>query len=70
VKAILDGVWQGAFPAVPGEEDEFYGGFENCKYCDFDRICSVRRDQDFDRKAGDAAMGPWRRVADAARGLP
>jgi RecB family exonuclease len=70
VKAIIDGVRQGAFPAVPGEEDEFYGGFENCKYCDFDRICSVRRDQDFDRKAGDAAMGPWRRVADAARGLP
>jgi hypothetical protein len=70
VTAILDGARQGAFPAVPGEEDEFYGTFANCRYCDFDRICSVRRDQDFDRKSGDEAMRPWWRVGEAARGLP
>jgi CRISPR/Cas system-associated exonuclease Cas4 (RecB family) len=65
--AIVTGIRSGAFPAVPGEENEHYGKFENCKYCDFDRICSRRRDYELAAKDGDGALAPWRAVAGAAR---
>ncbi|HXH23045.1 MAG TPA: PD-(D/E)XK nuclease family protein [Dehalococcoidia bacterium] len=71
--AILDGVRAGAFPAVPGDEEDFRvgasqrAGFSNCRFCDFDRICSRRRVYEFQAKAGDAALDPWRRVARVAR---
>jgi hypothetical protein len=66
LEAIVSGVRAGAFPAVPGEADEFYGGFTNCKYCDYNRICSRRRDDAFTEKSGDAAISPWLHVAEAA----
>jgi len=68
VAAILDGIARGSFPAVPGEENDFYGGWDNCRYCDFTRICSMRRDHDFHQKAGDDAMKPWWLVGATARG--
>ena len=66
VEAVVAGVGKGAFPAVSGDEDEYYGGYDNCKYCDFDRICSQRRDQEFDIKGGDAGLKPWKAVGEAA----
>ncbi|MFI5268309.1 MAG: PD-(D/E)XK nuclease family protein [Chloroflexota bacterium] len=42
---IAAGIQTGAFPAVPGEEDEYYGGFDNCRWCDYDRVCPNARDQ-------------------------
>ncbi len=64
---IVSGIRSGAFPAVPGEEDEYYGKFDNCKYCDFDRICSRRRDYELAAKRGDGALVPWLAVEQAAR---
>lgn len=66
--AVLDGVRSGAFPAVPGEEDEYYGGFAHCRYCDFDRVCSRRRDDELAAKSGDEALRPWFSVGETARG--
>jgi len=66
--AIVDGIRGGSFPAVPDEENEWRGGFDNCKYCDFDRICSRRRDIEYSAKAGDAAAGAWQAVHLAAEG--
>lgn len=66
LESIVSGIRQGAFPAVPGEADDFRGGFTNCRYCDFNRICSRRRDDAWGDKQGDAAAQPWLRVADAA----
>ena len=66
--AIVDGIRGGSFPAVPNEEDEWRGGFENCKYCDFDRICSRRRDIEFSAKESDTATQPWQAVRLAAEG--
>ena len=66
IGAIVSGIRAGAFPAVPGELNEFYGAFENCGYCDFTRICSRRRDDAFADKIGDAAVRPWLRVAESA----
>jgi CRISPR/Cas system-associated exonuclease Cas4 (RecB family) len=65
VDAIVTGIRSGAFPAVPGDENEHYGMFDNCRYCDFDRICSRRRDYEFGAKEGELA--PWQAVAIAAR---
>jgi ATP-dependent helicase/nuclease subunit B len=64
--AIGRGVASGAFPAVPGEFNEFYGEFENCRFCDFTRICARGRGDDFDRKCADAGVAPWSAVAAAA----
>ena len=64
----MEGVSRGAFPAVSGEEDDFYGGFDNCKYCDFDRICSRRRDYERATKESDEGFAPWLRVGAVARG--
>jgi CRISPR/Cas system-associated exonuclease Cas4 (RecB family) len=68
LRAIVDGIRAGAFPAVPNEEDEWKGGFKNCTFCDFDRICSRRRDLEFAAKEEDPGMAPWRNVAAAAGG--
>jgi RecB family exonuclease len=66
IEAIVSGVRSGAFPAYSGEESDFYEKFDNCSWCDFDRICSRRRDAEFDAKHEDDAMGPWHAVARAA----
>jgi RecB family exonuclease len=66
--AILDGIRAGAFPAVSGEEQEHYNNFENCRYCDFDRLCSRRRDHEMGAKREDAAFAPWHEVGRRARG--
>lgn len=67
VGAIVGAAESGIFPAVPGDENEFYGNFDNCKYCDFDRICSRRRNYELEAKSGDAALAPWFAVAQAAK---
>ncbi|MCH7484036.1 MAG: PD-(D/E)XK nuclease family protein, partial [Chloroflexi bacterium] len=64
--AIVDGIRGGSFPAVPNEEDEWRGGFENCTYCEFDRICSRRRDIEYSAKESDTAAQAWRGVRLAA----
>lgn len=68
LEAIMGGVRAGAFPAVSGELDDYYGKFGNCKWCDFDRICSRRRDYELATKADDTALGPWLNVGRTARG--
>ena len=68
LSAIVDGIASGTFPAVSGEEDERYGGFANCSYCDFNRLCSRRRDNEIDAKLGDGRLAPWLAVGQKARG--
>ena len=49
------GIAGGVFPANPGKED--FQSFENCRYCDYDRICPSDRDRAWQRlqHAPDAA---------------
>jgi len=67
LEAIMDGVRGGAFPAVSGEMNDYYGAFVNCQWCDFDRICSRRRDYELAAKADDMALTPWLNVSRTAR---
>lgn len=68
VQAIDEGILGGVFPAVPGEEDSWAGGFTNCRYCDFDRLCSKRRLTDFTVRSAGGSLAPWARVATVAKG--
>jgi RecB family exonuclease len=70
LEAIVSGVRAGAFPAHPGEEDEWKSKFENCGFCDFDRICSRRRDIEYQAKLGHPGMAPWQAVKQAASPEP
>jgi ATP-dependent helicase/nuclease subunit B len=44
---ITNGIEGGAFPGYPGEESYIDGRptFENCRHCDFDRVCPTDRDR-------------------------
>jgi hypothetical protein len=52
---------------VPGEFNEHWAEFANCGRCDFTRICSRARGDDFARKQTSAGVAPWDAVAAAAR---
>jgi ATP-dependent helicase/nuclease subunit B len=56
---IASGIRDGIFPAVPGEEDEFFSTFENCRYCCYERICPTARDQQWTHKKDHPACGPY-----------
>ncbi len=59
VGAALDGIGEGVFPGVPGEVVGWPRvSFENCKYCDFDRICPTDRQSEWERVRSDAALDP------------
>ena len=59
VGAALDGIGDGVFPGVPGEVVGWPRlSFENCRYCDFDRICPTDRQSEWERIRGDSALTP------------
>lgn len=68
IGAIMDGVRSGSFPAVPGEDDDFHNSWDNCRFCDFTRICSRRRVYEHQDKQDDPGLLPWSRVTAVARG--
>jgi RecB family exonuclease len=46
VRTIVDGIEAGHFPARPGDEGWMPGrgeAFDNCRYCEYDRLCSSQR---------------------------
>jgi hypothetical protein len=59
VGSALDGIGEGLFPGVPGEVVGWPRlSFENCKYCDFDRICPTDRQSEWERVQSDDALTP------------
>jgi RecB family exonuclease len=68
LEAIGRGLRGGSFPAVPGDDDDFHNSFVNCRYCDFDRVCSLRRNYEFTDKQADPAAAAWLDVGRVARG--
>ena len=43
ITAIVDGIEAGMFAAQPGGFDNFRGKHENCRFCDFDEVCTRDR---------------------------
>ena len=54
---ISHGVASGQFPANPGKRGD--KGFANCTWCDFSRICQVRRDVQWEKKQADGQLNVY-----------
>lgn len=52
LETITDGIETGVFPGRPGEYGTFFGTHDNCRYCEFDRVCPRDRDDHERAKAG------------------
>jgi hypothetical protein len=52
---IVSGIEGGVFPAYPGGWNTYFNTFENCTYCDFDRLCSRDRGAHWEAKQNDPA---------------
>lgn len=63
VGAALDGIAGGVFPGVPGDVVGWPRlSFENCRYCDFDRICPTDRQSEWERVRDDEVLTPIDRL--------
>jgi hypothetical protein len=60
---LVDGIGQGTFPARPGDENYFHG-FENCRWCPYDRVCSTDRAEQWERVKGHRDLGPYRELVE------
>jgi CRISPR/Cas system-associated exonuclease Cas4 (RecB family) len=59
VGAALDGIVEGLFPGVPGSAISWPRiTFENCRYCDFERICPTDRQSEWERVKTDPELKP------------
>jgi ATP-dependent helicase/DNAse subunit B len=56
VQHAADGIRAGSFLPKPGEFDR--GSFKNCRFCEYDRICSTARDEAWRRKSPNAPSIP------------
>lgn len=65
VTVINEGVRMGAFPQVPGEDQERpkRTTWQNCAYCDFNRVCPSGRDQLRERKRSEPGANLHERLA-------
>src|SRR5262249_12626075 len=63
LETIVDGVEAGSFPLNPGPESTFFGSFEQCRRCDFDRVCPVDRLVQADAKAESEKVAGFRSLA-------
>jgi hypothetical protein len=61
VSTITSGIRAGLFPANPGAAAR--GGFENCTYCDFNSLCSSRREVFWERKKRDPRLTGYLEMA-------
>ncbi len=68
VDVLADGIRDGAFPARPGAFDQFYRSFESCSWCQFDRVCSKTRDDEWERIRDDTRVIRYAGLAEPAGG--
>jgi hypothetical protein len=52
---IVSGIEGGVFPAYPAGWNNYFNTFENCRYCDFDRLCPRDRGAHWEAKQDDEA---------------
>jgi RecB family exonuclease len=50
---IVSGIEGGLFPAFPGGWNNFFNTHENCRHCDFDRLCTRERGAHWEAKQAD-----------------
>jgi hypothetical protein len=62
VQRVAEGIQRGVFLPVPGEWVQ--GRPANCRFCDYDRVCSATRDEAWERKHGQIADADQREPAE------
>jgi RecB family exonuclease len=60
VETIVTGIGAGSFPANPGEGGEDYN---NCKYCDYRRVCPADMELNWERKSADPLLAGYLRMS-------
>jgi ATP-dependent helicase/nuclease subunit B len=60
VRHAAGGIRVGAFLPTPGGRDR--NTFKNCRFCDYDRICSTTRDEAAERKKPNVSFVPLERL--------
>ena len=68
ISTIVGGIRDGLFPANPG--DAGWGGFENCRYCDFRTLCPSRRDVQWNRKSRAPQLADYVRLSEGEPNSP
>ena len=61
VGQIVGGIRQGVFPANPGPADR--DSSQNCRYCDFQRVCPTDRRRLWERKQDSPQAAPYLALA-------
>jgi ATP-dependent helicase/nuclease subunit B len=56
VKVIGSSINKGIFPANPGRGGENYN---NCVYCDYERVCPSNRELEWEKKSRDALLAEY-----------
>jgi len=64
LRIAVESVRAGLFPARPGKES-YFGGYDNCRRCDFDRLCGVDRAAHWERKRSDPRIHEYVHLAEA-----
>jgi len=60
---IVEGIEDGRFPARPGDDD-YFSGFTNCGFCDFDRVCPSRRAEQWEAVRVAPSLARYRELAE------
>jgi hypothetical protein len=66
---VADGVSGGLFPARPGRED-YFRGFEHCRWCPYDRVCPADRAEQWERVRPNPSLARYRALVEPAEAAP
>ena len=68
VETIVEGIDSGVFPARPGDPSPWGDGppsFDNCKFCEYERVCPKSKSRQWHAKKGsDPALGNYLKLAE------
>jgi ATP-dependent helicase/nuclease subunit B len=64
---LVSTIGSGCFPPRPGVP-EFGASYKNCRYCDFDSVCTADRSELWERASADPRMKPYSDLAEGSGG--
>jgi len=66
VATLADGISAGHFPPRPGGWDSFRNTFQNCVWCDYDRLCPAERDDQWWAASQEPELASFLELAERA----
>ncbi|NNC79405.1 MAG: hypothetical protein HKN94_04550 [Acidimicrobiales bacterium] len=62
VQIIVEGIEAGQFPPNPGNYNTYFGSFDNCGFCEFNRVCRRDRDQELEHAIATGSLAAYQRL--------